>query len=158
MSPDTFFTLILLGFAPFTAEHWAVLLIVLLGAGGGVWFFQDKKIKTLLQQQADQATVHASALKSQKEAAAAQATSAQKKLDEAATAYHLLDVRLIIAEVIQREWRLEILETGDGGIEPPISNNRQDWPEYLGFHESATRRRIDDRERRESAAFCRIGH
>ncbi len=68
----------------------AVLVVI---AAGGVWLFQEKKLKALAKQLADQASAAAETLKKEKEAAAAQAALAKQKLDEAALAYQLLDER-----------------------------------------------------------------
>ena len=103
MSIDTVLSAFVLGFTPLASEHWGLLALFVILAGGGVWFFLDKKLKALSQHSAEQAAVAEAALQSQKEAAAAQAAAAQKKLDEAAVAHQLLDERYnTLRDVSQR--------------------------------------------------------
>lgn len=77
-----------LGLAPFAPEHWGVLAFLVIATAGGVWYFQGKRIKALVQQHADQsaadAQAYAAALQSEKDKAAAQAAAARQQLDEAA--------------------------------------------------------------------------
>lgn len=83
----------LLAFTPLAIEHWGLMAVLVVIAAGGVWLFQEKKLKALAKQLADQASAAAETLKKEKEAAAAQAALAKQKLDEAALAYQLLDER-----------------------------------------------------------------
>jgi len=124
MSADTLMHTLLLGFAPLAPEHWGVLVVLVFAAAGGVWYLQEKTIKALLQQQADQAAVHAAALKSQKETAAAQAAAAQKKLDEAAVAHQILDERLnTLREASQR--REQEADQRIAGLNADLAATRQ---------------------------------
>ncbi len=82
-----------MGFAPLASEHWVLLVILMLLGAGGAWYFQEKKIQALKQQQAEQEAAHVSAVKSLKTESATQAAIAQQKLDDAATAYKLLEER-----------------------------------------------------------------
>lgn len=109
-----------LGFAPFAPEHWGVLAFLVIVAAGGVWYFQDQKIKALMQRHVDQsaadAQAHAAELQAQRDLAAAQAAAAKQrsdeaaavarqKYDEAAAAYHHLAAQFqeVIATAKQRE-------------------------------------------------------
>ena len=52
MSIDTVSSAFVLGFTPLASEHWGLLAFLVILAGGGVWFFLDKKLKALAQQSA----------------------------------------------------------------------------------------------------------
>ncbi len=90
---DTVLSAFVLSFTPLASEHWGLMAFLVILAGGGVWFFQDKKLKALAQQSADQAAAAEATLQSQIDDAATQAAAAQKKLDDAAVAHQLLDER-----------------------------------------------------------------
>ena len=92
-----------LAFTPLAIEHWGLLAVLVVFAAGVAWLFQDKKLKALARQLADQASAAAATLKSEKEAAAAQAALTQQKLDAAALAYQVLEERYnTLRDVSQR--------------------------------------------------------
>jgi hypothetical protein len=100
---DTVLSAFVLSFTPLASEHWGLLAFLVILAGGGVWFFQDKKLKVLAQQSADQAAAAEATLQSQIDDSATQAAAAQKKLDDAAVAHQLLDERYnTLRDVSQR--------------------------------------------------------
>jgi DNA repair exonuclease SbcCD ATPase subunit len=124
MSIDTVFSASVLGFTPLASEHWGLLAFLVILAGGGVWFFLDKKLKTLAQQSAEQAVAAEATLKSQKEAAATQAAAAQKKLDDAAVAHQLLDERYnSLRDVSQR--REQEAEQRIGSLSADLAATRE---------------------------------
>lgn len=86
-----------LGLVPPAPEHWGLLAVLVIATAAGVWFFQDKKLKALVRQHAEEtaatARAHADALQAEKDDATNQAAADQLKLDEATIAHRRLEAR-----------------------------------------------------------------
>lgn len=91
---QAFFSFILfVGLTPLAADHWGLLVVLMLIAGGVAWLVQAQKIKALEQQAQSEKERQAAEMKAQQAAAAAEAALAAQKLDAAQVAHKLLEER-----------------------------------------------------------------
>lgn len=91
---QAFFSFILfVGLTPLTGDHWALLVVLMLIAGGVAWLVQAQKIKALEQQAQSEKERQIAEMKAQQAAAAAEAALAAQKLDAAQVAHQLLEER-----------------------------------------------------------------
>lgn len=83
----------LIGLAPWAAEHWVLLVVLMLIGVGAAWYVQEQKIKALGQQALHQKDTHAAEVQRLQAAAAAESKLATQKLEAATTAHLLLEER-----------------------------------------------------------------
>ena len=88
---------IVIGFAPLAMEHWILLTVLLCFGVGAAWYLQEEKIKRLAEeaaaQKAQQAKIHAEALKSFSAAAEAESADLKQQLAKGVADYEVLEER-----------------------------------------------------------------